>query len=70
VYDREQIDSYIIQETKSGKSPVIIGKDTWENAEKLLQVLGTFKNACLLLESDIFGSISHVFEAYRLVSNP
>jgi hypothetical protein len=67
VSNREHIDAFIVQESKSGKSMVEIERDTWENAEKLMRVLGTFKNACLLLESDKFGSISHVFEAFRLV---
>jgi hypothetical protein len=65
--DRIAIDSFIAGEKRHNRPVVFIPPDAWDAAEKLQGVLQTFKNACCLLETDHFGSISHIFQAFRLV---
>jgi hypothetical protein len=65
--DRYAIEAFINQEKKHHRQTVVIPQGVWETAEKLKGVLQTFKNACCLLESDKFGSISHAFQGLKLV---
>jgi hypothetical protein len=44
-----------------------IPDSTWTAAQQLLPVFGTFRNAVELLEVDAYGSLSHVFEAVKMI---
>jgi hypothetical protein len=67
VADREQIEKYLDQERTAGRTDLRFGADCWRAAEILTSVLATFRNVCLMLEGDNFGSVSRVYQGFLLV---
>jgi hypothetical protein len=64
---RDELDHFMTQQTKKGRESPAPVDATWKAAENLLPVLATFKNAVLELESDKLGTLSHVYEAMKMV---
>jgi hypothetical protein len=64
---RNEIDAFLASLPADASHEGAIPEAAWASADALLPVLETFKNASQILESDTFGSRSHIFEAYQML---